>query len=133
MDRSDLSRRDQVIVAWRFTAWEGLEYFNKDKTRPHDSIVRAVSTNNDQVSRLYWTGRQHVIVCQTVTPDGKFLYIGSVTNFSGSLVSIDLPGGTAAGPAVQSRNPEAIAITPNGSYAYVSTDDSVIVIDISPE
>jgi DNA-binding beta-propeller fold protein YncE len=74
-----------------------------------------------------------VIVCQTVTPDGKFLYIGSVTNFTGSLVSIDLPGGTAAGPAVQSRNPEAIAITPNGSYAYVSNDDSVIVIDISPE
>jgi YVTN family beta-propeller protein len=72
-----------------------------------------------------------------LTPDGKYLYV-PVTNFpsKGSLVVIDTTTNAVTTPAPTAQlgdSPTAIAISPNGKYAYVTDyfDGTVTVIAIS--
>ena len=76
-----------------------------------------------------------------ITPDGRYLYVpisirGRFNKPGNHVVMVNLATNLRQGPAITVGNsPSAVAITPNGNYAYVSNyyDATVSVIDISPK
>jgi DNA-binding beta-propeller fold protein YncE len=98
------------------------------------SQVLAVTISNSKTTELSTTDR---VACQAITPDGKFLYLVSLTISSthGKVTAVSTATGTVTGRTVTAGAVStAIAIRPDGKFAYVanSASGTVTVIDIQP-
>lgn len=101
--------------------------------------IEAVTLKSQTGKRLSPAGPTNNY-CQTMTPNGKYLYIYELNGATNATVnSISTETGEVAGPKVTVGLPNptsfdltTIAVAPNGKYAYVSNngDGTVTVIDI---
>jgi DNA-binding beta-propeller fold protein YncE len=97
----------------------------------------AVNTTTGKTKKYYSEGTGQHVMSQAVTPDGNYLYLGlyDYTNNTGTVTSFNAASGSVIGKSIPiTPSPAAIAISPDGKYAYVSSSGAgtVTMIDIAP-
>jgi DNA-binding beta-propeller fold protein YncE len=110
---------------------------------PSNRIVMAINTSDYTAGTIYVPLGEGEVDCMCVTPNGKYLYL-AVDNFPDSplfeVVSIDPASGKILGPPIDGVIPNAIAIRPDGKYAYLMGSENlgrpytnnVTIVDIGP-
>jgi DNA-binding beta-propeller fold protein YncE len=110
---------------------------------PANTILMAINTSDYQAQTIYVPLGQGAVDCMCVTPNGKYLYL-AVDNFPDSplfeIVSTDPDSGKILGPRIRGVAPNAIAIRPDGKYAYLMGSENlgrpytnnVTIVDITP-
>ena len=111
---------------------------------PNNRIVMAINTSDYTAKTIYVPLGEGTVNCMCVTPNGAYLYL-AVDNFPDSplfeVVSIDPASGTILGPPIDGVIPNAIAIRPDGKYAYLMGSENlgrpytnnVTIVDIKPQ
>jgi len=100
-----------------------------------DAIAVNIATAGTK--KYYSQGAGQHVMSQGVTPDGNYLYLGlyNYTTNTGAVTSLNAANGSAIGKSIPiTPSPAAIAISPDGKYAYVTSSGagSVTMIDITP-
>ena len=93
-----------------------------------DSIALISTANNTVVSRIYVDGAWGA----KVSPDGQWLYATDYTEGDGNLVTVISTATQAIAATIQvGMNPEEVAFTSDGAFAYVVNGNSgnVSIID----
>lgn len=98
----------------------------------------AVNTVTGKTKKYYAVGTGQHVMSLGVTPDGNYLYLGvyDYTNNTAEVMSMNAANGNIIGSAVSiTPSPAAIAIAPDGNYAYAASSaaGTVTVIDITPQ
>jgi DNA-binding beta-propeller fold protein YncE len=117
--------------------------FEVEVVTPANTIVMAINTSDYTAQTIYVPLGEGEVDCMCVTPNGKYLYL-AVDNFPDSplfeVVSTDPDSGKILGPRIRGVIPNAIAIRPDGKYAYLMGSENlgrpytnnVTIVDIAP-
>ena len=88
--------------------------------------VTPISTTTNQAGRPIGLGRSIGGVAEAATPNGKMVYV--VTLSTNRVTPISTATNTAGKPIKVGKEPDAIAITPDGRTAYVASSGTVTPI-----
>lgn len=102
-----------------------------------EKLIQIINTSSEQVVRTLRQNFSHGAA--VITPDGKYLYMVSAIGGDSfnDIVMVDVASGNVVGKPIGLSYPLAVAIAPNGKFAYVFANISsggpggLYVVDIS--